>query len=139
MYTVTLSRAELAALNQRRKQAKHKQIADRLQCIYLAHSGKGNKAITALLAVNKNSVTDWIKLYLDQGLEALCHPINYDRRSSKLDPYIEAIKLDVQDHAIATLAELQDWIKTKYSIELEHSWLWRCCKKNSICLTRKPG
>lgn len=137
MYTITLSRAELAALNQRRKQTKNKQIADRLQCIYLAHSGKGNKAITELLTVNKNSVTDWIKLYLDQGLDAVCRPIDYDRRSSKLDAHIEAIKHDVQDQTIATLAELQDWIKTKYSIELEQSWLWRCCKKNSICLTKK--
>lgn len=137
MYTIHLSRTELARLNQRRKQAKTKAISDRLHCIYLAHSGKGNQAITELLAVNKNSVTDWIKLYLDQGLDALCRPIDYDRRSSKLDAYIEAIKNDVQDHTISTLAELQDWIKTEYSIELEQSWLWRCCKKNSIYLTKK--
>lgn len=139
MYTITLSRAALVALKQRRKQEKNQLISNRLRCIYLAHTGKGNRTITEMLAVNKNSVTDWIKLYIDHGLEALCRPINYDRRSSTLDPYIDHIKQDIQDQTISTLAELQDWIKTTYSIELEQSWLWRCCKKNSIYLTNRPG
>lgn len=137
MYPLHLSPGALKQLQVRIKKEKSKVIFKRLQCIYLAHHGKGNHEITALLAVNKNSVTEWMKTYTTKGLDALCRPINYDRRSSKIDPYITKIKRDIQDHTISTLAELQDWIKTQYSIELEQSWLWRCCKKNSICLTKR--
>lgn len=137
MYKIELSREGLAALRKRRHTEKNKTIADRLQCIYLAHTGKGNKEIAALLAINKNSVTNWIKIYREKGLETLCRPENFDRRSSPFDQYIEKIRQDITDNTIATLAELQAWIKNKYSLELEQSWLWRCCKKNSVYLTKK--
>ena len=112
-------------------------VSDRLQCIYLAHTGKKNREISDILVVNKNSVTAWMKIYIKDGLDALCRPIDYDRRSSKIDEYIERIREDIKEHTISTLAELQDWVKEKYSLEMEISWLWRCCKKNSIYLAKR--
>ena len=109
----------------------------RLQSVYLAHKGRDNKEITDILGVNKNSVTKWIKIYSKKGLDELCQPINYNRRSAKIDDYIDKIKKDIKDNTISTLAELQEWVKKKYSLEIEQSWLFRCCKKNSICLTKK--
>lgn len=138
MYKVKLTRCELTDLKKRRSRERNKTIINRLHCIYLAHIGKSNKAIIDILAINKNSVTNWIKLYLEKGLDGLCRPENFDRRSSRIDSHIENIKQDIQDHTLTTLAELQDWIKEKYSIEIEQSWLWRCCKKNCIYLTKRP-
>ena len=137
MYKIKLSAAAMAKLNKRRKKEKNKAISDRLQCIYLAAKGKGNKEITETLAINKNSTTNWIKIYLEKGLDELCRPENFARRSAKIDGYIEKIKRDVKDNIITSLAELQSWIKEEYSLSIEQSWLWRCCKKNSICLARK--
>ncbi len=138
MYKIKLTRSELSALQKRRKKESSKAISDRLHCLYLAHIGKGNKEITDILAINKNSATNWIKIYLEKGMDELCRAENFDRRPSRIDSYLEKIKQDIQDNAIATLSELQDWIKQKYLIEMEQSWLWRCCKKNSIYLTKKP-
>lgn len=137
MYKINLSATELAKLNRRRKKENNKHICDRLHCVYLAAKGKSNKEITDILAVNKNSVTKWIKIYLEKGLAELCRPIDFDRRSSKIDEHIENIKQDIKTNTIATLAELSDWLKKKYSLPMEISWLWRCCKKNSIYLARK--
>ena len=138
MYKIKLSPRGLAKLQQRRKKEKNKAIADRLHCLYLAHTGKGNKEITEILAIHKNSVTNWIKIYLEKGLDALCRPENFDRRVSRIDDHLEHIKQDIQDHTITTLAELQHWIQKEYSLTMEQSWLWRCCKKNSIYLTKRP-
>jgi len=137
VYKINLSRTELLIINKRRKKEKNKLIFKRLQCIYLAHKGTDGKEIAKVLAVNKNTVTKWIKTYEESGLNELCRPIDYDRRSSKIDDYLEKIKQDIKDNALTTLAELHDWLKNKYSLEMEISWLFRCCKKNSICLARK--
>jgi transposase len=137
MYKVKLSASELAKLNKRRKKEKSKATADRLQCIYLAHMGKKNKEITEILAINKNSATNWIKIYIEKGLVELCRPENFNRRSAKIDDYVEKIKQDIKENTISTLSELQDWIKKEYSLKIEQSWLFRCCKKNSICLVKK--
>lgn len=137
MYKIKLSAIGLAKLNKRRRAEKNKMIYNRLQCIYLAANGKGRKEITGILSINKNSATAWIKIYLDKGLEELCRPIDFDRRSAKIDDYAERIRQDLKENTISTLSELQGWIKKKYSLQIEQSWLFRCCKKNLICLTKR--
>ncbi|MFH1232855.1 MAG: helix-turn-helix domain-containing protein [Patescibacteria group bacterium] len=137
MYKIKLSNSELSKLKSKKKQEKDKKIYLRLQCIYLSHKGKSHKEIVENLGVNKNSVTEWIKTYIEKGIDELSRPIDYNRRISKVDDYIDKIKDDVKENAISTLAELQDFIKEKYSIEIEQSWLFRCCKKNSICLAKR--
>jgi transposase len=137
MYKIKLSAAEMAKLNERRKKEKNKAVSDRLQCVYLAAKGKGNKEITDTLAINKNSATNWIKIYLEKGLDELCQPENFNRRSAKIDDYVDKIKQDIEKNIISSIAELQSWIKKKYSLQIEQSWLFRCCKKNSICLAKK--
>ena len=137
MYKIKLSQNEFVKIKKRRRKEKNKAISDRLHCIYLSAKGKKNKEIKDILAVNKNSVTNWIKIYEDKGLDELCRPENFDRRSSKIDEYIEKIKQDIKENTIATLAELHDWLKSKYEIEIEQSWLFRCRKKNSIYLAKK--
>ena len=137
MYKIKLSKDEFTKLNKKKKLEKNTKMYHRLQSIYLAHKGRDNKEITDILGVNKNSVTKWIKIYSKKGLDELCQPINYNRRSAKIDDHIDKIKKDIKNNTISTLAELQEWVKKKYSLEIEQSWLFRCCKKNSICLTKK--
>jgi len=137
MYKIKLSQTELAELNKSKKRQKNAKMYHRLQSVYLAHKGKDNKEIVDILGVNKNSVTKWINIYLEKGLDNLCEPINYNRRSAKIDDYIDEIKQDIKDNTISSLSELQGWIKKNYSLEIEQSWLFRCCKKNSIYLTKK--
>lgn len=139
MYKIKLSQTELKELKRRKKRERNTKMYCRLQSVYLAHKGRDNKEIIEILGVNKNSVTDWIKIYCEKGIDELCKPIEYNRRSAKIDNYIDKIKQDVKDNTISTIAELQDWIKKKYSLEIEQSWLFRCCKKNSIYLTKKHG
>ena len=138
MYKIKLSQDELAELSKRKKKEKNAKMYHRLQAVYLAHKGRDNKEIVDILGVNKNSITKWIEIYSEKGIDELCEPINYNRRSSKIDDYIDKIKQDIRKNTISTLAELQDWIKKKYALEMEQSWLFRCCKKNSICLAKKP-
>ena len=102
------------------------------------HQGKENKDIADIIGVCVDTITDWIKLYQKKGLEGLCSLSFKGKRKSVINMHIENIKKDVKENSFSTLAELQDWIKEKYSVELEQSWLYRCCKKNSIFLTRKP-
>ena len=101
----------------------------RLQSVYLAHKGRDNKEITDILGVNKNSVTKWVKIYSKKGLNELCQPINYNRRSAKIDDYIDKIKKEIKDNTISTLAELQEWIKKNI--------LWKSNKAGCSVVVKK--
>lgn len=138
MYQINLSPKEITQIQGLKKQARSKRIFRRLQSLLLKAKGRSHQEIADTTGVSVDTVTDWLKRYLDHGLDALVRPIDYDRRSSVIDPHKDMIKRLVQERMVSTLAQLQDLIKSEFRIHLEQSWLSRCIKKNSICLTRKP-
>lgn len=138
MYKIKLSKTELVRVQQMKKRIKDKRIFRRLQALTLKARGRSHQEIADTAGVSVDTVTDWLKIYRAQGLDELCRPIDYDRRSSVIDPHIGKVKQLVEERLVSTLAELQNLLKREFRIDLEQSWLSRCCKKNAICLTRKP-
>jgi transposase len=137
MYQIKLSVAELKKITQLQESEKSPKVLRRLEALKLLNQGQSHTEIAEALNITIDTVTDWIKIYNAEKLAGLCKLQFTGKRKSKINDYVDKIKQDIKDNTITTLAELQDWIKDKYSIEMEQSWLFRCCKKNSICLTRK--
>ena len=137
MTKITISKPDFEQIKQMKKDEKDKKIYRRLQFLHLKHNGKTNKEIAEIIGVCTDTITDWSAIYSEKGLDGLCEQMNFDRRTSKVDDYIDKIKQDIKENTISTLAELQEWIDKKYSLSIEQSWLFRCCKKNSICLAKK--
>lgn len=136
MYKIKLSSFEIRKLEKKGKEVKDKKTFRRLQCIQLKRKGKKNKEIAGIIGVCQDTITDWIKLYSQKGVDGLCD-MNFNRKQSAIDSHLNEIKQDLKENIISTLAELQDWLKEKYSIEMGESWLSRCCKKNSIILAKR--
>jgi transposase len=139
MYKIKLSKTERVYIQRLKKRTGDKRIFRRLQALTLKAQGKSHQEIADTAGVSVDTVTDWLGIYLEKGLTELCRPIDYDRRQSVIDPHIADVKRLIQERLVSTLAELQILLKREFSIDLEQSWLSRCCKKNAICLTRKPA
>ena len=138
MYTIILSKKERHQIKQLFRKEKRVKVYRRLQAVEMAASGHTHQEIATVVGVSVDTITDWIKLYQSSGLTELCTLHFTGKRASSFDAYAQQIKQDIIDHPIATLAELQAWIKEKYSLKIEQSWLFRCCKKNSMSLTKRP-
>ena len=138
MYDINFSKTKLKAIKRKKKEVKDKRILRRLYCLELKAKGMPHKEIADSIGVSQDTITIWVKRYIQKGLNGLCTPINHDRRSSRIDPHIKKIKALVKDQTITTLAELHTLLKNDFDIIIEESWLSRLCKKNSIYLSRKP-
>ena len=138
-YIVDLTPSEIAELKTLRRVEKEGKILRRYQCIWFAHEKFPKKEIASLLAVNIDTVTDWIKLFNKNGLKGL-RELQYDgRRSSSLDVVKVELLKHIKKESVSKLSELQHYLKSKHLIEIEHSWLSRYLKKNSIALIKKQG
>lgn len=136
-YTVDLTPSEIAELKTLRRVEKDGKILRRYQCIWFAHEKFPKKEIASFLAVNIDTVTDWIKLFNKIGLKGL-RELQYDgRRPSSLDAVKAELLKHIRTESVSKLSELQHYLKSKHSIEIEHSWLSRYLKKNSIALIKK--
>ena len=101
--------------------------------------GITNQDIATALDVRPETITQWLRLFLSEGFEGLCHLKYEGRRPSSLDPYKEAIKTYIREKAPATLAEISQWLEKSYGIRLEETWLSRYCKKNSLFPTKRQS
>lgn len=136
-YKINLNEEELEAVKNRKKNERDAKVLRRLQCIQMKHQGKRNGEIAEIVGVTRDTITDWIVIYRAEGLEGLCNFRYEGRRKSKLDDLQEEIKTFVDKENVTTLNQVQKWLADVHNVGVEHSWLFRYCKKNSISLTRK--
>lgn len=138
-YAITLSQADIAFINERKRKEKDSKLLRRYQCLFMLHEQYPKKEIAKILGVNIDTVTDWIKIYNKEGLAGLGLFKYEGRRASSLDKVKEEILSHVKTENISKLSELQLFLEQRFQLRIEHSWLSRYCKKNSISLIKKQG
>ncbi len=136
-YSISLTSVEVLELKRLKRSEKDGKILRRYQCIWMAYENFPKKEIASTLGVNIDTVTDWIKLFNKNRLGGLCKLHYEGRRPSGLDAVKDVLIKYIKEQSVSKLAELQDFLQTKHSIIVEHSWLSRYCKKNSIALIKK--
>ncbi len=136
-YSIDLSLGEVSDLKRLRRIEKDGKILRRYQCIWMAHEGFPKKEIATTLGINIDTVTDWIKLFNKDRLGGLSRLHYEGRRPSALDAIKDLLITHIREQSIGKLSELQDFLETRHSITVEHSWLSRYCKKNSIALIKR--
>ena len=93
-----------------------------------------NIQIAKLLCISIDSITDWFKLFVE-GDFTLLGTLEYaGRRVSQLEQHKEAIQRYVENNRVPGIAALQDYILTTHELSMEHSWLFRYCKKTPFVL-----
>ena len=136
-YTIQLTKADIALIAEKKRKEKNGKLLRRYQCLFMLYENYSKKEIAGLLGVNIDTITDWIKLYNKEGLRGLGLLKYEGRRPSSLDSIKEKIIEYVEKENISTLSQLQKIIEKKHHVRIEHSWLSRYCKKNSISLTKR--
>src|SRR5262245_14655691 len=139
MEKIILKQRERTKIKGLMKKERDKKKWQRLKCLELKSEGWKHRAIAKLLDVDANTITQWVKQYMEEGLEGLCQFRYEGRRPTQFERYREEIKAYVQKGVVGSLGELANWLKETYGLECSENWLGRWVKKNSIVLTRRPG
>jgi transposase len=136
-YQVKLSAQELVELKNIKREVKDSKILRRYQCLHMLHTGMKRQDVAELLDVYIDTITDWVKLFQSRGLAGMGE-LKYDgRRPSALEEHKDKIKEHIKSTPINTISQLQDYLQTDLQLDVEHSWLSRYLKKNSIALIKK--
>lgn len=129
---VRLTLSQKYELADRLKATQNKKLSKRLLCISLRHYGYKISHISSIQGVSERTVTTWIQLFLEGGFDRLME-LRYPRhRSSKLTPYLPAIKTWLAAHPHATLEDLQAHLQEQHGLEVEYSWLYRFLRKREL-------
>ena len=136
-YQVNLSAEELVELKNIKREVKDSKLLRRYQCLHMLHAGMKRQDVAELLDVYIDTITDWVKLFRSVGLAGMGELKYAGRRPSALDEHKEKIKEYIKTTSVNTISQLQDYLQIELQVEIEHSWLSRYLKKNSIALKKK--
>lgn len=135
---ITLNTDQQIELKKRKQCERNNKIYRRYLYVEMSQAGMTNLKIAKLLGVCNDTLTIWKKIFEEAGLAGLAE-LNYEgRRISKLEKYKDVILTKIKADNVATLKQLQSFLKVEQQVEIELSWLYRFCKKNSISLIKRP-
>lgn len=133
-YKINLTNEQMKELEDKLSSEKRVKIYKRLQCIKLKNENYKNIELAGIFSVTPDTITDWLKIFLEKGFEGLT-TLNYDgRKSSKLEPYNEEIIERTKKGEYSTVMELKTILKEKNDIEVSKSWLSKYIKKIRVKL-----
>lgn len=139
MYKICLNKKTEKQLKELLAEETNLKVWKRLKAIHLRKKQVPSREISQTLDVSLDTVTNWVKLFLSEGLKGLVH-LRYESQGikSSLSPYQESIRQLTKEVQIPTLSVLQSEIANRFGVEIGETGLYKWCKKNSICLSRRP-
>jgi transcriptional regulator with XRE-family HTH domain len=72
MKTIVLSAKQRQEIEQRRRQIGDRRIFQRLSALLWIAEGRTRQEIAELLGVSSRQVGDWLRIFRNKGLDALC-------------------------------------------------------------------
>lgn len=115
---VTLTPEQQAEIEARIRATSDRAVADRLRAVLYKADGYSHQEIAHLLQLKSiNTVTNWLRLYNQQGLEALC-TLGYIGSEPRLDEGQRLrLVLELKTNIYNTAQQVIRWVKEEFGVE----------------------
>src|SRR4051812_32724515 len=95
MKTIQLTPQQRKEISERRRQAQDRRTYQRLSAVLWIDEGRTREEVAALLGVTTRQVGQWLRIFRNEGLEALC-TLHYKGDPGRLRPaQVERLKQEI--------------------------------------------
>jgi transposase len=117
MKTIHLGPAQRQDLLRRCKQTLDKRVYQRLTAVLLSDAGQTRSAVADILHVSLRQVADWLRLFRNQGVEALC-TLHYKGDPGKLTPaQVERLQQEVRTGRFRNADQVRLWLEEAFQVK----------------------
>ncbi|MDP2766923.1 MAG: helix-turn-helix domain-containing protein [Candidatus Methanoperedens sp.] len=127
---VSISEAEYEQLNLREKKIKSAKMLKRIQAFKLMYLGWKYSAIAEFLSVTNNTITNWINLYIEGGIDSLLTFFYKGGQANLSEKQLSKLKNEASKGSFAIAKDVQRYIKQNFGVEYNLSHVQLLCKKN---------
>src|SRR5512142_3271282 len=115
MKTITLSAKQRQEIQQRR-QASDRRIFQRLSVLLWIDEGRTRQEVADLLGVSSRQVGDWLRIFRNKGLDALCI-LHYRGDPGRLRPaQIQRLKQEIAKGIFHNAEQVRAWIEEHFGV-----------------------
>lgn len=119
------------------KEVSNPQLLKRIQCVKLKDMGWINLKIAEFLNVCNDTITDWLKAYVKNGVDGILTWEYGGRPPLLTETQLETIRQRNHARPFDHAAEAVQFIETRFGVTYHVSWVQKLLKKNWGCHTKK--
>ena len=121
MKPIELTAEQKKNLERRRKATLDRRVYQRLTVVLAVDAGKTREEVAELLGVGLTQLSEWLRIYRNEGLDALCE-IHNKGDPGKLTPQqIEQLKAQVRTGCFRNSDQIRAWIKSTFTVSYSSS------------------
>jgi transposase len=111
-----LTEDERTEITRRYKTEKNVRFRERLHCLLLKDQGYSNQEVARLLQVRRETITDWLHLYEDGGLDPLCRLEVGGSDGFLSAEQSEKLVAELDTHRFQSAKQVAAWVQEEFGI-----------------------
>jgi transposase len=121
MKPILLDKKQRAEIEKRRRESHNKRIYARLSAVLWVADGRERQEVAALLGVSVRQLTEWLRLFRNRGLAALC-VLHYKGDPGNLTPrQVEQLKEKISKGHFRSSGQIQQWLEDHFGVTYSSS------------------
>jgi len=139
MKAIELTAEQKKEIERRRKGTLDRRVYQRLTAVLAVGAGKTREEVAELLGVGLTQLSEWLRIYRNEGLDALGE-IHNKGDPGKLTPQqIEQFKAKVSTGCFRNSDQIRDWIQSTFAVSYSSSGVKDLLKRIGVSYHKVSG
>jgi transposase len=139
MKPIILTPEQREEIERRRKETLDRRIYQRLTAVLAVAAGNTREEVAKLLGVSLTQLGEWLRIYRNKGLDALC-TLHYKGDPGKLTPHqVEQLKAKVASGCFRNSDQIRDWLEKEFRTPYSSSGVKDLLKRIGVSYHKVTG
>jgi len=136
---IVLTAEQQKEIERRRKGTLDRRIYQRLTAILAVAAGKTREEVAALLGVSLTQLSEWLRVFRNEGLDALCET-HYQGDPGKLTAHqVAQLKTQVSTGCFRNSDQIRHWIESTFGVRYSSSGVKGLLKRIGVTYHQVSG
>jgi transposase len=139
MKPIVLTAEEQKEIERRRKATPDRRVYQRLTAVLAIAGGKTREEVAELLGVGLTQLSEWLRIFRNHGLDALCAIHNKGDPGNLTPDQIEQLKAKVGTGCFRNSDQIRYWIQSTFSVSYSPSGVKELLKRIGVTYHKVTG
>jgi transposase len=139
MKPIDLTGEQRKEIERRRKATLDRRVYQRLTAVLAVAADKTREEVAELLGVSLSQLGEWLRVYRNEGLDALCEIHNKGDPGKLNAKQIAQLKEQVSTGCFRNSDQIRDWIETTFGVSYSSSGIKDLLKRQGVSYHKVSG
>src|SRR3954465_15279496 len=139
MKPIVLTAGQRREIERRRKDTLDRRVYQRLTAVLAVAADKTREEVAELLGVSLSQLGEWLRVFRNEGLEALCETHNKGDPGNLTASQIDQLKSQVSTGCFRNSDQIRHWVEATFGVRYSSSGIKDLLKRHGVSYHKVTG